>query len=175
MNVSQSISLENAFLEDHRKMMRLMLQLLQALQAGESRLAVETAERLDRQAGPHIEFEEAVLYPLVARAEGQAFAERLYSEHQVVLRAIKRLLIRGEDRPLDSEAQSDLIDDVQVGLDHAESCGTLVSHLASMPPDQQRQSLERLAQFQREGLRWSELPSRTNLIGSLSSPKPRER
>ncbi len=149
-------SLRDAFVEDHRHLTRGLNRLLKTLRAGDVESGVQIAEELDRTAGPHIQFEEEVLYPEIARTRGSEFTGRLYDEHGQALRAI-RTLLDADPEELPASAREQVIQDAQTGLDHAVSCGTLLSHLTTLPEEIQERLLGRLMELRREGRRWSEL------------------
>ncbi len=151
-----SSSLRDAFVEDHRHLTRGLNRLLKALRGGEMGEAKRIAAELDRVAGPHVQFEEEVLYPEISRTRGSEFTGKLYDEHSQALRAI-RTLLKANGESLPEAARRQLIADAQTGLDHAVSCGTLLSHVTTLPEPLQDRLLGRLLELRREGRRWSEL------------------
>lgn len=148
--------LEEEFATDHRELTRGFSQLLDLLKSRSDEDARNLADHIDQVAGPHIEFEETVLYPVVAQAEGHDFATGLYSEHQTALEAISSLVSRAEDVPIDEETRKRLIDQVQTGLDHAVSCGSLLSHLTALDEGTHETFLKKLRSCRESGVRWSE-------------------
>jgi hypothetical protein len=148
--------LEAEFVADHRVMTQSISQLLDALRSGRDTDAMRIADDLDRLAGPHIAFEEAVLYPEVARRKDRAFAESLYSEHGIALRGLREVLSH-RDSAISSVQREQIIQDLQVGLEHAISCGTLLSHLTVLDAETQQRYLEQLREFQQRGGRWTAL------------------
>jgi len=149
--------LGRAFVEDHKHMIGGFAKLKRALEQGAAAEAKQIADDLDRLAGPHIQFEEEVLYPRVAEARGRSYAERLYEEHADGKQAIRTLRERSPSELTEPETRAQLISGVQTVLDHAISCGTLLSHLTSLPADSQQELLARLESIRREGTRWTEL------------------
>lgn len=149
--------LEEEFVDDHRVMTQTISALLEALRAGRDAEAREIAEDLDRRAGPHIAFEEAVMYPQVARVSGESVAQQLYDEHRTVLAGLEQLLNHRGSTPLGEEQRAQVIAKMQTGLDHAISCGSLLSHLTALDPQIQQQMLDRLHEYRREGTRWTTL------------------
>ena len=121
--------------------------------------ARDLADELDRAVGGHIQFEEEILYPAVGQVRGSDFERELCQEHGLIRRAIKRLL----EADLSSEDSAGLRTELQgalkVAVEHAESCGTLISHLRALSPPEQREALSRLNQLRERGTRWTELPS----------------
>ena len=159
MNVRQKPQVVEEFLDDHRQMTRLLARLDEALERHQLHGAQQLAGELNCIAGPHIDFEEHVLYPLVGLSRDPQFVEQLYREHQSVREAIEQLLY------LDADCLTDVViaelrSKLAVGLDHAKSCGTLVSHLAALPRNEQKQALAKLQTTRRTGRLWTELPER---------------
>jgi hypothetical protein len=150
--------LEKAFLDDHRHLTRGLSRLLEALRRNDVAEARQVADELDRVAGPHIEFEEETFYPQIGRAIGASNLDRLYEEHQVGLHAVDTLRRRDPGHPLEPAERDTLVEEVQVALDHAVSCATLLSHLGDLDEKRQRELLDRLHDARRRGRRWSELP-----------------
>ena len=81
-------ALVQAFLVDHRQFMKLLYDVSTALKDGDVKRARMLAENLNSIGGPHIAFEEAVLYPtLQAEGEERAFVDSLYDEHRDIVEA----------------------------------------------------------------------------------------
>jgi hypothetical protein len=154
---AQPTTLEEEFVNDHREMTRTIARLLEAVRAGDDAEAVRIAVELDRLAGPHIAFEEAVMYPEVARHRDRAFAERLYDEHRTALRGLRDLLGHQEHPLLSAEERKRITADIQTGLDHAVACGTLLSYLTVLDEGTKRLYLDRLTNLRGEQTRWSAL------------------
>jgi hypothetical protein len=150
----QRQALERAFLEDHR---RLTGGLSQLLQDGALRQAVELADKLDREVGAHIAFEQHVYYPALRQHLGDEFIDQLLREHEVGQSALKSLLAHGGDLPLEPAERERLKGQIEVALDHARSCGTLWSHLRALDDPQLAQMHAHLRRHRSRGRRWSEL------------------
>jgi hypothetical protein len=150
--------LDQAFLDDHRAMMDGLAGIVECLEAADLEGAVALAETVDRQAGAHIRFEEDVLYREVARARGAEYASRLYAEHQRVRRGIETLLACRGERRLGTEVRRQVLEDVRVGLDHAVSCGTLLSLLTPLDAEAQQAMLDRLLELRKLATPWHALP-----------------
>lgn len=150
-------ALEEEFAADHRELTRGFARLLELLQSGNDEEARGLADHIDQVAGPHVEFEETVLYPAVARAEGQDFAAQLYAEHRTVFDAVAWLLEHSAEEPIDESTRQRLIEQVQTGLDHAVSCGSLMGHLTALEESQHETFLKQLLECRESGRRWTEL------------------
>lgn len=160
-----SSRLEQAFLDDHRHLTRGFQALIEAVEQKDVARSKKTADELDRIAGPHIEFEERLLYPRVQQARGSEFSTRLLQEHQVARSAILFLKTH-DDTPLSTEDRARVLEQLRVGLDHAVSCGTLLSHLSVLSDSEQAELLQRLEELKAQDLRWTELS------GHLSTTTP---
>ena len=104
----QHSKLEEAFLDDHRHLTRGLTDVLDALKAEEDARAIEAADRLDRTVGPHMEFEERVFYPELAKIMGREYVRPLYGEHGVGRRAISRMLEHLLEGQPETEPEADL-------------------------------------------------------------------
>lgn len=114
------------------------------------------ADELDRAAGPHIEFEEHVLYPTVTEDRGKDFGAVLRREHQVARSAL--LFIREQDdQPLAPAERARVLEQLRVGLEHAVACGSLLSHLTVSDDDEQKKMLNTLEEYRQQNLRWTDL------------------
>lgn len=137
--------LEKEFAHDHRHLTRGFSEIIRALQVNDWAEAQRLAAWLNQKGGPHIDFEERILYPEVAAARGQDYANNLYREHRVAISALEDLISLDPDARTE-ELKSSLIERLQVGLDHAVSCGTLLSHLTIHDVPTQEKMLEELRQ-----------------------------
>lgn len=156
--MSIGTQLEEAFVQDHRAMRRGLSAIIVDLERDDLETALREADELDRTAGGHIRFEEEVLCGEVARLRGHEYASGLYREHETVRHGIASLLAHASGKHLDQQLKQRILGDLRVGLNHAVSCGTLISHLTALDPDRQRVMLDRLRELRKSGVRWSELP-----------------
>ncbi|MGV3723520.1 MAG: hemerythrin domain-containing protein [Actinomycetota bacterium] len=152
-------ALAREFLKDHQGLSRGLVALRDAVGRNDLEDAKALADRIDRSAGGHMEFEERLLYPHVARIFGAEYVDRLYAEHRLGKAAIARVLARPGAEPLRAEEQSTLLAELDAVGEHVYSCGALLSHLTALDEPAQQRMLERLLEFRREHRRWTELPS----------------
>jgi Hemerythrin HHE cation binding domain len=82
MTKAQLPELFEAFGEDHAVLGRGLHELSTRLRGGDLTVAKLYAERLDREAGAHIGFEERCFYPALRPLLGDAEVERLRCEHR---------------------------------------------------------------------------------------------
>ncbi len=151
-------SLSDAFLEDHQHLTRGLSATLDALEKDDLPGAVRLADELDRRAGPHIEFEEEVFYPEVAKSRGPDYVAQLHREHDSGRVAINRLLGNRTRERLEPEERTRIVAGLHEALDHAVSCGTLLSHVTTLDPARQQEVLEQLLSYRRKGHRWTDRP-----------------
>ena len=158
---TKNTALTKAILEDHREMTRRIAGLLDALKRDDCKTAFQLAEELDRVAGPHIEFEEETFYPLLIEVRGREFVERLYHEHGEGRKAIEALLaLKKAGEPLGTVRCKELLQEVQTALDHAGTCGTLLSHVSALDESRQAKLLEKLQEARQRRHHWTELVPR---------------
>jgi hemerythrin-like domain-containing protein len=150
--------LREEFLADHRKMTQGLSKLIDLLESGDVGGAVRKARQLDRVIGPHIEFEEKRFYPEVRKARGENYVRNLYDEHQSGVEAIRALEAIEEGSPqLDDASRQRILKQLRIALEHAFSCGTLLSHVTSLAKSEQDALLEELERFRSEAHLWTEL------------------
>lgn len=149
--------LELAFLEDHRHLLKGLRAMGNALEAGDVERARSEAREVDRLVGPHMRFEEEEFYPTLREVLGDDYVDRLYDEHSEGQNAV-RLLV-GSEEPLDAAERERLKGQIQTTLDHAVSCGTLLSHLDALDDSRQEKLLDRLLELRERQQLWSEFTS----------------
>lgn len=150
-------ALEREFVRDHQVLTQGFSQILGALEENNWTSAVEAARKVNREAGRHIAFEEAELYPRVAQQRGADFSRQLVEEHRIATDAIRFLLQHPTPDDVQPEERMELIDEVQTGLDHAISCGTLLSHLTVLDAETQQKLLDSLEQCRKEAKQMTDL------------------
>lgn len=149
--------LARTFAEDHKHLTRGLSRLLEAVRAADDAAARGLADEIDRVAGPHIEFEEEVFYPEVAKTRGREFIEGLYEEHAMGRRALEALLALPPGAPLAAAEREAITGQLKTALEHALSCGTLLSHINTRDADLETRMLARRDEIEARGRRWTEL------------------
>lgn len=149
--------LEKAFIADHRKTTKALKNLKAALAANDDVGVQEAAEYLDRVAGPHIAFEEQWLYPLVAESRGDEFQHHMVGEHDEVLEALTEIRTCEGLENVSEARKAEWQKNLQTGLDHVVTCGTLLSHLSVLNESDRIEMLQRLKGLRDEGPLWTEL------------------
>lgn len=153
MHTSQ---LEQNFVHDHQLTTKAIATLKEAIAEGDNDQIKVAAAELDRVAGPHIAFEEQRLYPLVAKSRGEIFVSKLLQEHQQVADALQEIR-RSSLSEIPDETRSKWDRDLQTGLDHVVTCGTLLSHLSVLDAPAQQRLLADLQRLRYEAPLWTEL------------------
>lgn len=161
MNENWSV-LEQSFLEDHRLLTQGFQTLIDAIQRGDWAIAKNLALELDRRFGPHVEFQERFLYPIVEDHHGEAYTARLFDEHVAAARTLVRIQGIDPASPPTRKDREAIREGLQKGLDHAASCATLLSHLEVLSPEEQQRLRRRLDRLRVIGHRWSELHPHRN-------------
>ena len=129
-----------------------------ALRGGALARAMMVANQLDRHAGPHIEFEQSCLYPILEKRLGKAMVQRLYHEHEVgrdLLRALYRL---PPDARLSTRMRERLAEKAEAARRHAVGCSEALTPLDDMDEDRQSALSERLRSSRSRQTRWTQLP-----------------
>ena len=144
--------LELEFSEDHRKLTRGVPDISDALKRGAWPDAVTRAKELDRVGGPHIIFEEQVMYPQVAKIRGTEYVTRFYDEHKDAIDGLRLILQHEDQTGVTDKLRAEILSKLQTGLDHAVSCGSLLSYLTAMDAGTQLQLLERLRGAREQGM-----------------------
>lgn len=161
-------ALHDAFLEDHQALTRGLSTVRDALRSGDVTEAARLATALDQRAGPHMQFEEQVFYPLLEPMLGSEFIEQLYAEHAAGQHAIRELSRITSGTVLTPDARKALTHDLDVALDHALSCGTLLSRLDTLDEAERERLLSTLMSLRDEHRKWTDLPERRR--GAASRP-----
>lgn len=143
--------LEREFALDHRNLTRGFAEIIAALRREDKEEAVRLALILNREGGAHIAFEESILYPKVAESRGKDYVAKLYNEHQIAIEALRDLIENSHQGPVSEAKMQELITKLQTGLEHAVSCGTLLSHLTVLDEKTQRQLLDELRRSRADG------------------------
>ena len=151
--------LHEAFLEDHRQLTRGLARIRQALLDGDVGGAARMAEALDHQVGPHMEFEETVFYPELRKKLGSEFVDQLYHEHDIGRSALEALIELGPSGSLAEARRRELAQNVNTALEHAKSCGTLLSHLDYLTEEERATMLEQLLAARERGRPWTQIES----------------
>ena len=156
MNARPS-ALFDAFKEDHAVLGRGLHEISEYLRGGDLLAAKACGDRVDRQAGAHIAFEEQFFYPTLRRLLGDADVDRLYHEHGQGLSVIKALARLPEGAPLSEAERRTMLQDSEVMEAHVAECGELFGTMGRLPPVEQDALYRELVALREKAPRWTEL------------------
>ncbi len=151
-----------AFKEDHAVLGRGLYEIAKHLRGGAGAAAKAWGERVDREAGAHIAFEERFFYPTLRRLLGEAEADRLYYEHGRGLSVIKALAALREGAELSEAERRAMLQDAELMAGHIAECGELFGALGRIPPEEQQMLYRELLALRAQAPRWTELAAPRN-------------
>ena len=156
---SPTSALFDAFRADHAILGRGFYELSALLRAGDIPGARSRAERLDREAGAHMAFEERHFYPALRRLIGNDEVDRLHGEHGRGL-AVVRVLAQGPvDEPREEKEARWLLEGSELMESHVAECGELFGAMGRFPTGEQDELYRRLVALRGERPRWTEVAS----------------
>ena len=156
---SPTSALFDAFRADHAILGRGFYELSALLRAGDVRGARRRAERLDREAGAHMAFEERYFYPALRRLIGDDDVDRLHGEHGRGLAVVRRLAMGPVDEPLGEKETRRLLEGSELMESHVAECGELFGAMGRIPAEEQASLYRRLLALREQGPRWTDLES----------------
>src|SRR5208283_733120 len=94
------------------------------------------------------------------KSRGRDYIDRLYEEHRAGRDLLTRVLVLKSDswRRLGDEEQARLLQQAEMMLDHAVSCGTLLSYLTTLDQTTQQKYFAALLALRQQAKRWTEIP-----------------
>ncbi len=153
--------LVEAFKEDHAVLGRGLHEVSEYLRARTDRAAKARGERVDREAGAHIAFEEQFFYPALRRLLGDAEVDRLYQEHGQGLSVIKALAELPEGGELTKTQRQALLQASESTEVHVAECGELFGVMGAIPIDEQKALYRELLALRENAPRWTEFAARS--------------
>jgi len=160
-NAWRPSDLVDAFKEDHAVLGRGLYEISEHLRTRNRLAAKACGERLDRQAGAHIAFEEQFFYPALRRILGDAEVDRLYQEHSQGLSVIKALAELPEDAALTEAERHTLLQASELMEAHVAECGELFGVIGRIPLEEQKALYRELFALREKAPRWTEFAART--------------
>lgn len=149
-----------AYMEDQRFLAQSFARLFQAIDDGDAGLSAEIAADINQHAGPHIQFEEEVLYPRLATLQSPAYVSRLYREHQIAVEVIRAVLIRPSNESFGVDERAELSKKAHEAIKHCVACGNTMSFLSVLDDARQTEIFEQLQSYRDNACDWIELVSR---------------
>lgn len=144
-----------AFQRDHAILGRGLHDLAVALRDGDILSAKRVAATVDRNAGPHIAFEEQHFYPKMRELIGDQEVDRLYAEHRVGQAVIGRILSMPDAAWPDRTQVTALLRDVELMEHHVAECGELFGAMGRVPAGEQSELLAKLDDLRASASRWT--------------------
>ncbi len=160
-NAWRPSDLVEAFKEDHAVLGRGLHEVSEHLRADDPLAAKACGERVDREAGAHIAFEERFLYPALRRMIGDVEVDRLYHEHDQGLSVIKTLAEWPEGAPLTEAERHTLLQASELMESHIAECGELFGLMGRIPLEEQQALYRELLALREKAPRWSEFAAGT--------------
>ena len=151
----QPSDLFEAFKQDHAILGRGLHELSAHLRGGDPTAAKSVAERVDREAGAHIAFEEEFFYPTLRRLLGDSEVDRLHTEHDMGLSVIKTLLKMPEDTTPSEDERRTLLKNAELMEAHVAECGELFGAMGRIPPEEQKALYLELLTLREMAPRWT--------------------
>jgi Hemerythrin HHE cation binding domain len=159
---ARPLGLFEAFKEDHAVLGRGMHEISEHLRKGDLPAAKAWGERVDREAGAHIAFEEQFFYPALRRLLGDPEPDRLYQEHGQGLSVIKALAELPEGASLYEAERRTMLQGAELMEGHVAECGDLFGTMGRLPPDEQSALYRGLLALRQNAPRWTELSGKND-------------
>lgn len=150
---SRQKPLFQAFQEDHAILGKGFHDLSACLRGNDVAGARRVAARVNREAGPHIVFEEESFYPTLAQLFGFE-TDRLFGEHGEGLDVIRTLAEMGEGDELSEDRRTELLAKSEEMEDHIAECGELFEAIARLSDAQQESLYEDLVAWRKNEPAW---------------------
>lgn len=160
MNARPS-DLFEAFREDHAVLGRGLHEISEHLRGGDLVAAKACGERVDREAGAHIAFEEQFFYPALRRLLGDGKADQFYHEHSRGLSVIKALVELPAGTTLREAERRTMLQDAELMEAHVAECGELFGAMGRIPLEEQKALYRELLALREKAPRWTEFAAKT--------------
>ena len=147
----------DAFHHDHAVLGRALYEIETELRGQKLEAAKAAAERLDREAGAHIAFEEQFFYPALRRLLGNEDVDRFYHEHREGFDVIRSLVSTPAGDQLSDKRRLELLAKVELMQRHVIECGELFGAMGRIPPDEQEALYAELLRLRERAPRWTEI------------------
>ncbi|MXP48288.1 hypothetical protein GRI43_12905 [Altererythrobacter luteolus] len=145
------------FHRDHAVLGRGLYRLGTALRDRDILSAKKIADELDREAGPHIAFEEQCFYPALRPLIGDEEVDRFYEEHEAGKDVLTLIRSMPDEAWPDAKRMEQMLSEVENMEHHVTECGEMFGAMGRIPADEQRTMLAKLAELREADIRWSEV------------------
>lgn len=146
-----------AFREDHAILGHGFYEIAGYIRARNLSAAKDRAERVDREAGAHIAFEQNYFYPALRGLLGDSYVDRLRREHDEGLKVIRRLQGLSDSANIDEREWDMLLTKSEIMEDHVAECGELFGTMGRFAPDEQQALLDQLLVLRQQAPRWTKI------------------
>ena len=151
-------ALFKAFADDHALLGRGFFELSQTLRSNDIAAAQRMANRLNREAGAHIAFEEENFYPALRKLIGED-VDRFYDEHAIGRELIETLLTLSPNESIDETMGRSLLQRSESMEAHISECGDLFEAMGRIPPEDQDALFAELLEWRRKKPKWLDFDS----------------
>lgn len=160
-----SSPLFDAFHADHAALGRGLYEIDSELRGRDVKAAKAAAERLDREAGAHIAFEEQYFYPALRRLLGDEVVDRFYHEHGAGLDLIRSLGQASATEGLTDQRSRKLLSEAELMQSHVVECGELFGAMGRIPLEEQKMLHAELVRLRGLAPRWTEVGGQKEMAG----------
>ena len=140
------------FRQEHRKIRDALFALAQAFQDRDRDRISASIEEIAELTGPHFRYEEEALYPSLVEIFGEAYIEKLLSDHDRAIGTAKALSELAAKKDLDRHDSQRAADFVRSILPHVSDCEGLSIMVETFPDVRIQRVLEVREACRREGL-----------------------
>jgi len=147
------------FRNEHRAARDVLLAMMQAFRDRDAARIGELMARLDAGVGPHMRYEEEVMYPALTAVFGADYVERMLEDHDRGFGMAGRLMELASGNPISDQDVLEANRLIQRQLPHITDCDGLVLAIEVLPDERQRVLFEARDRAISEGLsmtQWGE-------------------
>lgn len=157
--IEKPLDLFQAFKEDHAILGLGFYEIAGHLRERNLSAAKKRADRVDREAGAHVAFEEKFFYPALRRFLDNADVDRLKREHDEGLAVIKQLAAASSNTIIAGPEREDLLRKSENMEKHVAECGELFGTMGRFSLEEQDTLLRQLVKLRQDAPRWTEFAS----------------
>lgn len=140
------------FRDEHRQVRDALLELREAFAERDARRIGDLLQRIAALTGPHFRYEEEALYPALTDIFGQAYIEKLLSDHDGAIRNANRLVELAGKEALSGEDVAEAEALIRSILPHVSDCEGLSIMVERLPEERVQGVLDTREASLSEGL-----------------------